>query len=118
MQMNTRAGFGLLRGILLLSLFCLWAGDAMSAPGTNGAPETNAADGEGRAVEAVVIGTQESLRSSLVIQDQLNKLQATIEKDRKEAEAAAVHNMDLVEARLKLMETANASQQFEELKKL
>ena len=83
------------------------------------AADTNApVDSEGRAAEAVVIGTQESLRSSLQIQEELHNMQATIEKDRKDSEAAAARSADLLEGRLKLIEQSISSQRLDELKDL
>lgn len=114
MHTNTRASFGLVRGILLICVGLLWAGRGAAADTNTNAPT----DSEGRAAEAVVIGTQESLRSSLQIQEELHNMQATIEKDRKDSEAAAARSADLLEGRLKLIEQSISSQRLDELKDL
>ena len=113
MHRNTR-GAGLLLRIFLAGVLAVCAGSLAAA-------ETNAttnADLEGRREEAVVIGTQESLRSSLQIQEELHNLEATIQKDRKDAETATARQAEILEARLKLIEAANNEQQFKELEKL
>ena len=112
MQTKTRASIRLAGGILLLGVCLLWDGRGLAA-------DTNApTDSEGRAAEAVVIGTQESLRSSLQIQEELHNMQTTIEKDRKDTEAAAARSADLLEGRLKLIEQSISSQRLDELKDL
>jgi tetratricopeptide (TPR) repeat protein len=117
MHVTTRAGSILLRGFFLMSLVLLWAAGAMAD--TNAPAGTNSAtDTEGRTAEAIVISNQENLRSSLQIQEELHDAQLTIEKNRKDAEAAAARQNDVIEGRLKLIEQSIASQRLDELKDL
>lgn len=115
MHTNARSAFSLPATFFLIGAIAALSAGRLMAADTN----TNAAaDSEGRAAEAVVIGTQESLRSSLAIQEQLRNLQAAMEKDRKDAEAASARQSEILDARLKLIEAANTSHQLDELKKL
>ena len=59
--------------------------------------------------------TQETLRSYLQLQEQLHATQLTIERNRKEAEAAATENAKALTARLQGIEQALASQRAQEL---
>jgi tetratricopeptide (TPR) repeat protein len=87
--------------------------------GFAGVADTNTvSETEGKAAEAVIVGSQESLRSNLQIQEQLHNALLAIEKNRQEAEAAAARNAELLEGRLNLMERAFASQRLEELKNI
>ena len=67
---------------------------------------------EGKAAEAAVINSQQTLRSNLEIQDQLHETQVAIEKIRQEAKDAEARNAEM----LKLLENAMASQQTDEAK--
>jgi len=117
MHVTTRAGSILLRGFFLMFLILLWAAcataDTNAAAGTNSAPEL-----DGRTAEAIVISNQESLRSSLQLQEELHNTQLSIEKNRKDAEEAATRQNSVVESRLKLIEQSIASQRLDELKDL
>jgi tetratricopeptide (TPR) repeat protein len=59
--------------------------------------------------------TQETLRSYLQLQEQLHATQLTIERNRKEADAAATENAKALTARLQGIEQALASQRAQEL---
>ena len=117
MHLTTRACSFLLRGFFLMSLVLLWA--ARATADTNAPAGTNSAgDVEGRVAEAIVISNQESLRSSLQIQEELHNTQLAIEKNRKEAEDAAARQNALIEGRLKLIEQSISSQRLHELEDL
>jgi tetratricopeptide (TPR) repeat protein len=117
MHARSRTASQLLRALLLIPLVLLSV--ARAEADTNALPATNfAADVEGRNAEAVVIGTQENLRSSLQIQEELHNTQLAIEKNRKEAEAEAARQNEILEGRLKLIEQSIASQRLDELKDL
>ncbi len=116
MHDRTRSGLNWFRVLLLISFVSLWvarAGADTNTPATN-----SATDVEGRNAEAVVIGTQENLRSSLQIQEELHKTQLAIERNRQDAEAEAVRQNEILEARLKLIEQSIATQRLDELKDL
>lgn len=129
MHARKRNGSDLLRGFFLMAFLLLSAACASAdtnavantniAANANTAPSTNTAtDAEGQAAEAVVIGTQENLRSSLQIQEELHNTQLAIEKNRKEAEAETARQNEILEGRLKLIEQSIASQRLDELKDL
>src|SRR5690242_3902113 len=103
----------LLQKFLLVVLSLFNAALLATAADTNSATEV-----EGRAAEAVVIGAQESLRSSLQIQEQLHNTQMAIEKNRQEAEASAAKSAEILEGRLNLIEKSIATQRLDDLKLL
>jgi tetratricopeptide (TPR) repeat protein len=116
MHDRTRSGYNWFRVLLLISLGLLWV--ARVGADTNTPATNSAADLEGKNAEAVVIGTQESLRSFLQIQEELHNTQLAIEKNRKDAEAEAARQNEILEGRLKLIEQSIASQRLDELKDL
>jgi tetratricopeptide (TPR) repeat protein len=116
MHAHTRVGPGL-RGIIFAGCAAIFCAVSAMAAETNASTNTPV-DLEGKAAEAAVIGAQESLRSSLAIQEQLRSMQAAIEKERKDAEAEAARSEDILEARLKLIEQSVATQRLDELKDL
>lgn len=99
---------------VFLGMICL--GGRMVAADAN---TTNAAaDAEGKAAEAAVVNTAESLRSYLLIQEQLRNTQIAIEKNRQEAEAAALHNAEQLQTRLDGIQKSLAAQRLDELKNI
>ncbi len=107
---KTISGFFRVSCLLLLTLLGLLA-PAFAAE-TNSAPP----EAEGKTAEAAVIGTQESLRSYLQIQEQLHNTQLAIEKNRQEAQAEAARNSLVLDERLGIMEKTLDAQRLEELK--
>ncbi len=106
---QTTPGFFHRRLPVLLAIFGL-LGSALAG-------DTNStADADGKTAEAIVVGTNESLRSYLQIQEQLHDTQLAIEKNHQEAEAAAARNSLVLEERLSTMEKTLAAQRLEELK--
>ncbi len=104
------------RALLLIILGMVgFAGRMVAAD----APATNtAADADAKAAEAAVVGNQESLRSYLQLQDLIHNTQLTIEKNRQEAEAAAIHNAELLQAHLDGIQRSFASQHLDDLKRI
>lgn len=123
MQENARGGIGL-RDLIILICACLvlaqptGAADTNASPAANTGAVTNAADAEGRREESLVISNQESLRSSLAIQEQLRNMQVAIEKQRKDMEEATARQTEMLESRLKLIEEASSDRQLKALEKL
>jgi len=109
MHTLTHAGLKTVGKWLIVCLALICATQVVKAADTNAA-----ADAEGKTTEAVVINTQESLRSTLQIQEQLHNTQMAIEKNQEEAKT----NADLLAGRLALIEKSITSLQLEELKKL
>jgi tetratricopeptide (TPR) repeat protein len=99
--------------LVFLSLaFCAGTSPAADTPAdTPASPATNSLSAEGAA-------TQELLRSYLHVQEQLRGTQLAIEQSRQEAQAAAIRNAELIEARLALFEKSLASQRLDELKEM
>src|SRR5690348_12900615 len=116
MHDRTRSCSTWFRLLLLISFVSRWV--ARAGADTNASATNSATDVEGRNAEAVVIGTQENLRSSLQIQEELHKTQLAIERNRQDAEAEAVRQNEILEARLKLIEQSIATQRLDELKDL
>ncbi|MDB6121327.1 MAG: tetratricopeptide repeat protein [Pedosphaera sp.] len=111
--MTTRAGFPLFRASILtclLLLCCLGQTMAGEIASASTLPPAN--------TEASAANSQDALRSFLQIQEQLHNTQAALEKNRSEAEAAAVRNAAILEERLNQIEKSMATQRLEELKDL
>ncbi|MDB6021885.1 MAG: hypothetical protein JWQ04_1742, partial [Pedosphaera sp.] len=84
----------------------------------SGADTNTVSDAEGKVAEATIIGSQESLRSYLQIQEQLHNTLLAIEKNRQEAEAAAARNAEMLERRLGVMEKSLAERRLNDLKNI
>ncbi|HZQ46497.1 MAG TPA: tetratricopeptide repeat protein, partial [Verrucomicrobiae bacterium] len=113
--MTLQSHFRFFRAIPLIFLGMICLASRMAAADTN---STAATDAEGKATEAAVINSQESLRSYLLIQEQLRNTQIAIEKNRQEAEAAALHNAEQLQTRLDGIQKSLAAQRLDELKNI
>jgi tetratricopeptide (TPR) repeat protein len=102
----------LLPGILVLALL-LGGLKFVRAADTNA---SNTISNDDKTTDAAIVTSQESLRSYLQIQEQLHNTQAAIEKNRQEAQQAAVSNEQIMEGRLSRIEKAVATERLNELK--
>src|SRR5690242_19521302 len=106
-------GFRFFRtGVVACYLMVCLASNGVSA-------QTNApaATGVERKAEETV-GSPETLRSYLQIQEQLHNTQLAIERNRQEMDVANARNAELLQGRLSLIEKSLASQRIDELKDL
>jgi tetratricopeptide (TPR) repeat protein len=103
-------GFLYFRFIILM-LALGWLSPAFAAD-TNSAT----ADAAGKSAEAGLIGSEQSLRSLLQVQEQLHNTQMAIEKNREEAKAESARNSLILEERFGVMEKNLAAQRLEDLK--
>ncbi len=109
--LHSRSGFFRALVLICFGLIC-FAGQMVAA-------DTNAvSDAEGKTTEAAVINTEQSLRSYLLIQEQLRNTQIAIEKNRQEAEAAALRNAEQLQSRLDGIQKSIATQRLDELKNI
>ena len=110
------------RALLILPRDHLHSPGRLSAAADTAAPTpttaTPSTDADAKTTEAAVIGSQESLRSYLLIQEQLRNTQIAIEKNRQEAEAAALHNAEQLQSRLDGIQKSLAAQRLDELKNI
>jgi len=113
MATKLKAGCGFIRTGFLALLAIIGLLRPALAADTNAALETN-----GKTAEAAAAGTQDSLRSYLLIQEQLRKTQLAIEKNRQDAEAAAASNSLAVEERLRSMENTLANDRLEQSRRM
>lgn len=101
------------RALLLICLGLIGFAGRMVAADTN-----TVADADVKATESAVVNTEQSLRSYLQLQEQIHNTQAAIEKNRQEAEAAALRNAEQLQSRLDGIQKSLAGQRLDELKNI
>lgn len=101
------------RALLLICLGLIGFSARMFAADTNSVTDT-----DGKATESAVINTEQSLRSYLQLQEQIHNTQIAIERNRQEAEAAALRNAEQLQSRLDGIQKSLAGQRLDELKNI
>src|SRR6478736_2641572 len=90
----------LIFGIAVIASSPAWAAQNEAQPGSSGGAETNAS---------------ELLRSNLQLQEQLHRVQLSIEENRQLAEAAAMNNAQSISTRLQFLEQTLAAERARDI---